>query len=171
MYRFLEYLLLFVLLLLLQILFFSRIGVSLYLHPLIYIAFVVLLPMEIPGALLLLLGFATGVVMDLFMGMAGVNTIATLTVAFSRPLLLLMCLSKDEVKEGGVPNVKRMGERKFLRYTVMMVLLQSAIFFLLEALSWHLLLHVLLRIVLSSVITVAFIYLFQRFFRLSGAKH
>ena len=107
MYRTLEYTILFVVMALLQVFLFSRIGVSVYIHPLAYVAFIILLPMEIAPLLLLTLGLLMGVTMDVFMGTAGINTIATLFVAFCRPTLLNLLAGKDEVKDGGIPNVNR----------------------------------------------------------------
>ena len=43
MYRTLQYAILFVVLVLLQVFLFSRIGISIYVHPLVYIAFILLL--------------------------------------------------------------------------------------------------------------------------------
>ena len=56
MYRLLEYGILFFVMVILQVFLFSRIGISIYVNPLVYIAFLILLPMEIAGALLLVLG-------------------------------------------------------------------------------------------------------------------
>ena len=82
MYRLLEYGILFFVMVILQVFLFSRIGISIYVNPLVYIAFLILLPMEIAGALLLVLGMVLGMTVDFFMGTAGINTIATLFAAF-----------------------------------------------------------------------------------------
>ena len=84
MYRLLEYGILFFVMVILQVFLFSRIGISIYVNPLVYIAFLILLPMEIAGALLLVLGMVLGMTVDFFMGTAGINTIATLFAAFCR---------------------------------------------------------------------------------------
>ena len=60
MYRLLEYGILFFVMVILQVFLFSRIGISIYVNPLVYIAFLILLPMEIAGALLLVLGMVLG---------------------------------------------------------------------------------------------------------------
>ena len=70
MYRTLQYAILFVVLVLLQVFLFSRIGISIYVHPLVYIAFILLLPIEIAPLSGLLLGLLMGVTMDLFMATA-----------------------------------------------------------------------------------------------------
>ena len=164
MYRLIEYAILYVVMVILLVFLFSRIGISVYVHPLAYIAFIILLPMSIPGAALLLLATALGMTIDLFMGTAGINTIATLFVAFCRPAALALLFGKDEVKEGGVPNVNRVGLARFLRYAGVMVFLHSALFFILESLTWNFFYLTLLRIICSSVVTLILVYFCQKFF-------
>ena len=170
MYRTLQYAILFVVLVLLQVFLFSRIGISIYVHPLVYIAFLILLPIEIAPVSGLLLGLLMGVTMDLFMATAGVNTIATLFAAFCRPTLLLLTLGKDEVKDGGVPNVNRLGLKKFIKYAYVLILLHGIVFFLFEALSLHLILFTLLRTVLSSFATLLLVYFCQRLFSINRQR-
>ena len=170
MYRTLEYTILFVVMALLQVFLFSRIGVSVYIHPLAYVAFIILLPMEIAPLLLLTLGLLMGVTMDVFMGTAGINTIATLFVAFCRPTLLNLLAGKDEVKDGGIPNVNRLGIKKFIKYASVMVLLHSTVFFIFETLSLHFFYLTLLRILLSSAVTLLLVYFCQRLFSVNRQK-
>lgn len=107
MHRTLQYAILFIVMVILQIFLFSRIGISVYVHPLVCIAFIVLLPMEIAPLALLGLGLLLGVTLDFFMATAGIHTVAALLAAFCRPALLNVLVGKDEVKDGGVPNVNR----------------------------------------------------------------
>ena len=164
MYRLLEYGILFFVMVILQVFLFSRIGISIYVNPLVYIAFLILLPMEIAGALLLVLGMVLGMTVDFFMGTAGINTIATLFAAFCRPAVLALLVGKVEVKEGGVPNVNRIGLKRFLRYAGVIVLLHGTVFFVLESLTWSFFYLTLLRIICSSVITLLLVYFCQKLF-------
>ena len=170
MHRTLQYAILFIVMVILQIFLFSRIGISVYVHPLVCIAFIVLLPMEIAPLLLLTLGLLMGVTMDVFMGTAGINTIATLFVAFCRPTLLNLLAGKDEVKDGGIPNVNRLGIKKFIKYASFMVLLHSTVFFIFETLSLHFFYLTLLRILLSSAVTLLLVYFCQRLFSVNRQK-
>ena len=86
MYRTLPYLALFAATVLLQVFLFDNLSISVYLNPLIYVAFIILLPLDTPPAVLLGAGLLTGVVMDASMGAAGLNTNAPLPVAFLRPV-------------------------------------------------------------------------------------
>lgn len=164
MYRTLPYLFLFAATVVLQIFFFDNLTVSIYLSPLVYVAFVALLPLDMPHAGVLLGGLAAGVVMDWAMGTAGINTIATVLVAFLRPYLLRLICRRDDTREEGVPSAEQLGKGIFLNYLIVLVLIHHFTFFSLSALSWTHLLHTLLRLAVSSAVTVGFIWLIARLF-------
>lgn len=164
MYRTLPYIALFAATMLLQVFLFDNLSISVYLNPLIYMVFIVLLPLDTPPVVLLGAGLLTGVAMDAAMGTAGINTIATLPVAFARPMLLNLLCGRDSIREGGVPSSERLGRRKFIDYLVIVILLHHTLFFLLEALSWEHLLHTVIRIVVSSLVTLAFVWIIARVF-------
>ena len=95
---------------------------------------------------------------------------AALLAAFCRPALLAVLVGKDEVKDGGVPNVNRIGAKKFVRYASAMILIHSTAFFLLEALSWSFFYRTALRIVLSSAVTLPLVYFCQKLFSVNRQK-
>ena len=152
MYRTVPYIVLFLILALLQIFLFDNLSISIYLCPLVYIGFIVLLPIDAPPVAVLFLALSMSVAMDWAMGAAGINTIATLPVAMlRRPLLQSVC-GKEGIREG------------FLRYLAAMVVVHHFLFFMLESLSWAQLFHTLVRLVVSSAVTVGFIWLLARLF-------
>ena len=164
MYRTIPYLGLFAAAVLLQIFLFDNLSISVYLNPLIYIVFIVLLPLDAQPVTLLGSGLLLGLTMDCAMGAAGINTIATLPVAFFRPQLAAMICGRENIREGGIPSPERLGSRKFFLLLLTLTLIHHTIFFLLEALSWSHLLHTLLRIVVSSALSVAFGWIIVRIF-------
>ena len=161
MYRILEYALFFVAVLLLQVFLFNNLNLSVYINPLVYAAFIILLPMETPAITTLLLGLLLGVCTDFLSGIPGINTIATLFTAFCRPLTMTLMLGKEVVKEGGIPTSARIGNGKFIRYCSAAVLFHCIVYFSFEALSWNYFHVTRLKIVLSSVVTVILIYFSQ----------
>ena len=164
MHRTLPYLALFAVVVLLQVFLFDNLSISIYLNPLVYVAFIALLPLDTPPVVLLLSGLATGVTMDLAMGAAGVNTIATLLIAFARPTLLGLLYSRDDIREGGIPSTGRLGNRVFLNYLIVLVLVHHAVFFSLEALSWAHIVRTIVRTVASGAVSVAVIWVIARIF-------
>ncbi len=164
MHRITPYATLFVVVSLLQILFFNNLGVSVYLSPLIYIVFIFLLPLQMSHFVTLMLGLLMGVTMDIFMGTGGINTIATLAVAFLRPYLLGVITKVDVVAGGGVPSDVLLGQRVFITYLVSIVAIHHSIFFAFESLSvenWGL---YTLRFLVSGVVSTIFILLIARVF-------
>lgn len=164
MYRTLQYALLFLVAALLQTFLFNNLTLSVYLNPLVYVVFIALLPMETAPIKMLLAGLAMGLAMDWTMGAAGVNTIATVLVAFVRIHLLDFICGKENVHDGGVPSVRRMGEKSFAAYLALTVLLHNAIFFYLEALSWSHALLTLLRLGVSATVGTFFCWLIAQVF-------
>ena len=161
MHKLFEYTVFFVALLLLQIFLFNNLNLSVFVHPLVYVAFIVLLPMETRPLAMLMLGLVMGVAVDLMSGGAGLNTIATLLAAFTRRRILLLMVGKEIVEQGGIPCSNVLGTGRFLRYAVMVVLVQCIALFTFEALNFSYFHYTLLKIALSSVLTLMLIYFAQ----------
>ena len=68
MHRVVEYTLIFLVLVLLQVFLFDNLNLSPYLYPLVYVGFIILLPVGLHPAWTLLLGFLVGAVTDLLSG-------------------------------------------------------------------------------------------------------
>ncbi len=164
MYRIVTYSSLFLVTVLLQVFLFDNLSVSIYLNPLIYVAFIVLLPVDTAPVTVLLAGLAMGVTMDFLMGSAGINTMATLLMALLRPYILASFYSRDDLRDGGVPSPERLGHHVFLNYLIVLVAVHHAVFFSLEALSWSHIVRTVLRIVASGSVTVAAVWLLGRIF-------
>ena len=162
MYRTGEYILLFAASVLLQIFFFDELSLSACFAPLVYSVFIILLPLNTPSIAVLAAGLVTGVVMDFAMGTAGLNTIATLAVAYLRMPLLNIIFGHNNVREGGVPSAARMGRRHFGYYLVAMTLLHNALFFGFEAFTTSYLWHQLLRCAVSAAASLLFVWAIAR---------
>lgn len=161
MLRIAQYLLLFVATAALQLFLFDNLSWGYWVHPFIYLAFVLLLPMEIGRGWLLLLAAGAGAAMDFFSGAPGVNTAATTAAAFCRPALLQGFVGKELVGDGGMPNVRRVGGGKFFRYAFLTILVHVSVFYTLETLSAAGLFHTLLRVAASTACTLAAVWLVQ----------
>ncbi len=140
-----------------QIFFFDHLMLSVWLNPLVYVAFILLLPLELAPVAVLGFGLLTGVTVDLLTGGCGLNTLATLPVAYLRRPLIEWLDGKDGLRDSGIPSRYRLGNSFYFSYTVTLVVLHHALFFLLEALSWEHLPYTLLRTVAGAAVTVAYI--------------
>ena len=131
MHRTLPYLALFAVVVLLQVFLFDNLSISIYLNPLVYVAFIALLPLDTPPI---------------------------------RPTLLGLLYPRDDIREGGIPSTGRLGNRVFLNYLIVLVLVHHAVFFSLEALSWAHIVRTIVRTVASGAVSVAFIWVIARIF-------
>ena len=125
---------------------------------------VAMMPIEWPQWRVLMHALVVGLLMDLTMGTAGLNVLATLPIAFlRRPVMHYLAGVSDISSEEGIPSPKRLGAR-FYRYVVAMVVLQGIIFYGFEGLSldnaWMLILRMVLSITTSLGLAMLLIVLF-----------
>ena len=154
MHQGIRYTLLFVAVVLLQSLVFNQVQISIWFNPLVYIAFVRLLPMRTMPIVVLTCGALMGVSMDVIMGLAGVNTIASLATAYLRPLILRPIVGKDAFVDGGVPAPMQIGLGKFVLYASLFTLVQCAIFFALEAMTIDYAMLIVGKVLLNTAVSM-----------------
>ena len=157
MHRTPQYATLFIVLMLLQAFLFDNLGLGVWFNPLIYIVFIILLPMESLPVTVVLSGAVLGLLADFFTGGQGLNMAATLPAAFLRQPLLAHLCDRDDLRDGGIPTAERLGSGwRFFQLAATTIVLHHGIYFLLESWSWHFLPHALLRLVLSGGFTLLF---------------
>ncbi|MFI3279653.1 MAG: rod shape-determining protein MreD [Rikenellaceae bacterium] len=168
MLRTLPYLSLFLVATLSQVFVFDSLSTSVYFAPLVYIVFIVLLPVETSRIMMLGAGVLTGYVMDVAMGTDGLNSIATIAVAYLRTPILKVIAGKKRAAERGVPSDLLFGEGDYIRYLAVMVFLHHVIFFAFESLSIANLFYSLLRFLVSGVASALFVWLIARLFSINN---
>jgi rod shape-determining protein MreD len=156
----------FVVLVLLQVLVINHIRLGGYVHPYIYLIFIMLLPFNTPKWQLLVLGFVLGLTVDLFTGTPGLHAGATTLIAFCRPSIIKLVTGNQKFENITEPNLGQLGGIWFLRYVLCMVLIHHFALFLLESFSFRLIGQVLLRLLLSVPVSVfllmMILYIFKR---------
>jgi rod shape-determining protein MreD len=157
--------LIFILLILLQVLLFNNIQFSGYVNPYVYVIFILLLPFEIPSWLLLLLSFATGLIIDFFSGSPGMHSSATVIAGFVRPYILRVLSPRDGYEQGSDPSMLTYGFRWFLTYTFLIVLVHHTALFYLEVFRFTDFFRTMLRVLLSSLFSITFILLIEYYRR------
>ena len=160
-----RYSLIFIILLLLQVLLFNNINFGGYINPCVYIMFIMLLPVEIPGWILLVISFFTGLIIDFFTGTTGMNTGATVAAGFVRPYVLRIISPRDGYEAGASPSMLVYGFRWFLLYSLVIVSLHHFILFFLEVFRFTDFFRTLMRIILSTLFSVSFILLIEYYRR------
>ncbi|HOI00235.1 MAG TPA: hypothetical protein PLE85_06785 [Bacteroidales bacterium] len=156
----------FLALLAIQVLVLDHIYIGGYLNPYIYVLFILLLPFETPGWLLLLSAFSMGLSVDMFNGTGGVHAAAATWMAFVRPSVLRLISSTREYEPGLKPGISYLGFQWFFSYSLILIMLHHFLLFLLEVFSFRDFGDTLLRTVLSSALSFLLVlvaqYLFYR---------
>jgi hypothetical protein len=131
----------------------------------IYVGAILFLPVEINLTALLLIGFMTGVTIDSFDNTLGLHAIATVLIAYLRPIIIRYQLGQ-KLTEGRLQlSIRELGLPAFLSYTILLISIHHIVLFLVEAGSISLLPYTLLKIlcsVLFTTVTVLLAHFFSR---------
>ena len=153
----------FILLVLIQVLLLNNIQISGYAVPYFYVLFILLMPFETPGWLLLLSAFALGFSVDMFSQTPGMHTTASVFMAWLRPNILRAIAPRDGYETGTFPRIFYYGFEWFLKYTMILVLAHHFILFYVEVFRFTEFFSTLLRVLMSTAFSVILVMLSQYF--------
>jgi rod shape-determining protein MreD len=157
-----QYTLLISLYLFLQIFLMRSVVLFNYAFCFVYIAGILILPADISRIYLLLIGFVTGFIVDVFSNTFGMHAAATVLIAYVRPFLIQYQMESKGIERADV-GIKSQGIGAFLYYIVPLIFLHQSVLFLMEMNNFGMILHTLLRIVASTILTTFVIVLFELF--------
>ena len=147
--------LLFILLILVQVLLLNRIALFGIVTPVLYIYFLLKLPVGRNPFYVIISGFLLGLIIDIFLNTPGMNAAATTIVAACRRPIMGLFYDRVEHDEF-VPGIYT-AVGPFVRFTVFTVFLHLTLLFFIESFTLFNLSNTVLRIVTSSVISVILI--------------
>ena len=137
---------------LLQVLLFNRLhvegGIVLF-----YVYLLLKVPVEVARPVQILMGFLTGLTIDIFCNTPGMHALAATTTMWLREPILRSFVDTEDFK-AGAPGLSALGLMVFLRYIAVLVVLHAVVLYLAEAFS---LLHwptLLLKISISILLTL-----------------
>lgn len=131
--------------------------------PYLYVLFLLMLPFDTPPWGLLVIGFVTGSIMDLFSGTPGLHTSACTVMCFGRVHVMRLVAPRDGYEFGKRPTVAQMGLAWFLTYAGLLILLHHLWLFFFEIYRFDRFFSTLLRALLSGAATLALCLLAQSF--------
>ncbi len=137
-----------------QVLVLNSMNLSGYLNPYIYVLFILMLPAKINRSLLLIIAFATGLVIDYFGNTLGLNAAACLVVAFLRPGTINLLFRNYEFGVNEEPGPYSIGFGGFIRYATILVFAHQLVIFYLEVLSISNFFYTLSKVLLSTILSV-----------------
>ncbi len=168
--RFIINILRFIGLVLLQVLVIDNIRLGYYIHPCVYILFILLMPFNTPKWKLLINGFLIGMTIDLFCGTPGLNAAATVFMAFLRPMVINGMTRRKDINENDEPSLNNMGVSWFLIYASLLLLAHNLLLFLLELFSFKLFHIIIIQTILSVASSILVLFLILMLFKKSNKK-
>lgn len=99
----------------------------------LYIAFILLLPTETNPLMLMVVGFALGLLVDMFYDRQGMHAAATVAVAYLRNYWLGLITPQGGYDVGSLPSLATNGLGWFLSYATPLVFIHQTILFFIEA--------------------------------------
>lgn len=151
-------LLLFLVLVPAQAVFFNHLVLFNVAVPLVFIYIIITLPVTFSANMAMTIGFVTGLAVDILSDTPGVNALSCTLLAFvHRPVFHLYVASDNDLAEQR-PSIRTMGAGVFMKYALTMVVIYCLLVFSIEGLQIFNLRLYLMRIAASSAFTFIIIY-------------
>jgi rod shape-determining protein MreD len=123
----------FIILVLVQVLLIDHIDLANgWVVPYVYVLFLLMLPLDIPHWEALLVGFGTGLVMDLFGNTPGIHTVACTVMVYARALMLRALAPREGFDPTDRATIAHMGLTWFITYAGVLILIHHLALFFLE---------------------------------------
>ena len=157
-----QYTLMILLYLLLQVFFMRNLVLFNYAFCFIYIGGILLLPADIDRMYLLLIGFATGFIVDVFSNTFGMHASATVLIAYLRPFLIHY-QTDSKGSERPEIGIRSQALGSFLAYILPLVMVHHSMLFLMEVNNFGMILYTLIRIAASVLLTTLVLVILELF--------
>lgn len=131
--------------------------------PYLYLMFLLMLPFDINRTVLLLLGFAGGLLIDFSLNCPGVHASASLIMCFVRPFILKSMSPRQGYDINSQPSIADYGFRWFLRYAAVCVAIHHVMLFFNLSFTLDYSFILIVRALLNIIITLILIILCQYF--------
>ena len=137
----------------------------------VYIAFILLLPFDTSPVFLLLIGFSTGLLVDVFYDTLGIHAAASSLVAYLRPYVIRFNTPRGGYEQNARLSLQSLGIEWFAPYSLLLIFLHHAVLFFVEASQFNLFFFTLLKVVASTAFTFVVIILMQYLFFSSRSRN
>ena len=158
---FIKYLGLLPLYVLIQVVVLNEILFSSYINPFLYIMLIINLPLKTPKWFLLIYAFLLGISIDLFSGILGFHSTATILIAFVKPLISKITIPYNILAETDEITLKKVGNKAFITFALFLILIHNSCLFITEHLN--LTLPIFGKIIASSLVTLIIVLITQLF--------
>lgn len=140
----------FLLLLAIQVVILNHIHFGGYITPHIYPLFILMLPFDVKGWILLVAAFFTGLGVDMFSDSMGMHAAASVFMAFMRPAVIQLISVKTDFDQGEEPRIENNGFGWILLYSLILLFLHHLALFTIEVFRLDEIARILFRTLLST---------------------
>lgn len=138
----------------------SAIGMT---APYLYLAFVLMLPINLSPTFGLFLAFCIGFIEDLSIGSLGVHSCATVMMAAVRPTILRIMAPRGGYERNNIPLMKNFGVMWALKYVFVSVLIHHIVLYYCFSFSLEDAGFLVIRMLINVILTTFLILLSQLF--------
>ena len=146
---------------LIQVYLLNQIMFASYINPYLYIILIISLPKNTPKWYLLINGFIVGFLIDIFSGTIGYHSTACVLISFIKPWLTKITIPTNILNDQDELVMHKVGFRNFILYSSILTIIHHGSLFFIEHVSFDLFFNLILKIILSSLITIILIIITQ----------
>ncbi len=128
---------------------------------LLYVAFILLLPIETNNLLLMLAGFLLGFTIDIFYDSLGLHAFSLVLVGYVRNFWLATITPQSGYDSGVEPTLSDNGLQWFLVYSIPLIFIHHFTLFFVEAAGFSMFWFTMLKIITSLLFTLTVVLILQ----------
>lgn len=154
----------FLLFILLQVTIVRHLDLGIFFNPFLFIGAILMLPFSLDKSFVLIIAFATGLIIDMFYNTMGMNAAACTFMAFCRPGILRLFSPAGDYSADARATISSMGMRWMIGYAGTLILIHHIVLFYLEMFSFQDFFTTLLKVILSGLATLILLLITQSLF-------
>lgn len=133
--------------------------------PYLYYLFILWLPFKMGRKSVMILAFMLGFALDCFTKTYGLHAAPCVLIAYLRPFLINLLISQEGVESNyNEPSTKSMGFTPYLTYIAILTVVHHSLLFFLQALQMGGYLYFLIKMLLSTAVSLVLIFLTELLF-------
>lgn len=144
---------------LLQILIVNHIEINGLINPFIYIYLILIVPPHTNKVVNIFIGFAIGLIIDALSNSWGMHMAATTLTSYLRPYIFTLCASQEDTDKTTISHHTM--PATFIKFASLLTFIHHIALFTLEAFSFNHYWFTLLKTLISSIITIIIILIFE----------
>ena len=148
-----KFTLMFIALTLCQVVVFNHICLFNVAVPLVFIYFIVKLPVTLGISWVMTLSFLLGLTVDIMSNTQGMNSLACTVLAVTRLPVLHLYMPRQDTLSNPEPSIRTLGPAIFMKYAITLTAIYCTLFFIIEAFAFFNPVHMILKIASSTLLT------------------